>query len=54
MKIAYQSGFHVTMGVDDVPIIRDEVSDLIGVSSLDNSFVKEFGITLPFLEPLDT
>ena len=52
LKIAYQSGFHVTMGVDDVPVIGDEMSDLVGVPPLDDSSIEEFGVALPFLEPL--
>ena len=54
LKIADQSCFHVTMGVNGVPVIGDEMRDLIRVSSLDNSSMKEFGIVFPFLAPLDT
>jgi hypothetical protein len=47
LKIAYQGSFHVTMGVDDVPVIGDEMSDLVGVSSLDEQFYERIWYCAP-------
>ena len=53
LKIIYQGGLYVLMGVNGFPLIQDKMRDLIGVPPLDDSSVKEFSVAFPFLEPLD-
>jgi hypothetical protein len=48
-----QGQLHVFVGMNGLPSCRDETHDLIGVPSMDDSPMKEFGIVFPLLEPLD-
>ena len=54
LKIIRQVGFQIIMRVEGFPRLRDEVRDFVGVPSLDDSAMEEFGVTLPCFEPLYT
>jgi len=51
--IVDQSRLHVFVGMNGLPIGGGKVRDSIRIPSVDDSSVKEFGVSFPFLEPLD-
>ena len=53
LVIVDQISLHVFMGMNGLPICGGEVRDSIRMSSVDKNSVKEFGVSFPFLEPLD-
>jgi len=48
-----QCRLHVFMGMNGLPVGGGKVHDSIRMLSLEDSSMKEFGVSFPFLEPLD-
>jgi len=53
LEVSNQICFQICMGVKSLPLLCNEMRDLIGMSSLDGSPMEEFSIAFSFLEPLN-